>query len=106
MIVRRIQDIFRDNEDRLYHWAYDRAVPAESNLAERDLGPAVIAGKVSFGSVIDVGAQVRSILTTVTKPIRKRGMEAATQIRQALGLLAVNSEAAPYDMLFPCPSRP
>jgi len=35
--IRRIQDIFRDHQNRLYHWASDRRVPAHNNLAERDL---------------------------------------------------------------------
>lgn len=37
MGIRRIQDIFRENKHRLYHWSEDRKVPAENNLAERDL---------------------------------------------------------------------
>lgn len=104
--IRRIQDIFRENEHRLYHWANDRAVPAENNLAERDLRPSVIARKVSFGSVTDAGAWVRSTLTTVTSTIRKQGGEAATQMKQALDSLARNPEADPYDILFPQPDPP
>ena len=34
---------------RLYHWADDRNVPADNNLAEQDLRPLVIARKISFG---------------------------------------------------------
>ena len=60
--IRHIQDIFRANERRLYHWADNKAVPADNNLAERDSRPSVIARKVSFGSVTDAGAEVRSIL--------------------------------------------
>jgi len=32
-----------DNAHRLYHWAQNRQIPAENNLAERDLRPTVIA---------------------------------------------------------------
>ncbi len=32
MGIRRIQDIFRKNKHRLYHWSEDRRVPAENNL--------------------------------------------------------------------------
>ena len=35
--IRHIQNIFIENQDRLYHWAQERAVPADNNLAERDL---------------------------------------------------------------------
>jgi len=39
LAIRRIQEIFHDSEGRLYHWAKDRRVPADNNLAERDLPP-------------------------------------------------------------------
>ena len=48
--VRRIQDLFRENAARLYHWVEDRRVPADNNRAERELRPTVIARKTSFGS--------------------------------------------------------
>ncbi len=71
--IRRIQDIFRENEGRLHHWADNRAVPADNNLAERDLRPSVIARKVSFGSITDAGAKIRSTLSSVAGTIKKRG---------------------------------
>ena len=98
--IRRIQDIFRDNEARLYHWADNRAVPADNNLAERDLRPSVIARKVSFGSVTDAGAKIRSTLSSVAATIKKRGGNVAGRIRQALDLLARNPEADPFPILF------
>jgi transposase len=69
--IRRIQEIFRANADRLYHWADDRQVPAENNLAERDLRPTVIARKVSFGSQSDAGARTRGILMSVLHTLKK-----------------------------------
>jgi transposase len=45
MGIRRIQEICRANADRLYHWAEDRQIPAENNLAERHRRPTVIARK-------------------------------------------------------------
>ncbi len=53
--IQRIQNIFGENNTRMYHWAHDRRVPADSNLAERDLRPTVIARKTSFGSQSDAG---------------------------------------------------
>jgi transposase len=61
LAIRRIQEIFHDNEDRMYRWADDRQIPADNNLAERDLRPTVIARKVSFGSQSEAGANTRSI---------------------------------------------
>lgn len=98
--IRHIQDIFRENAHRLFHWADDRAVPAENNLAERDLRPSVIARKVSFGSITDAGAKVRSTLTTVASTIKKRGGDVGERIKEALDLLARNPKADPFEVLF------
>lgn len=40
-VIHRLQGIFRDHPKRLYHWAADRSVPADNNLAERELRPLV-----------------------------------------------------------------
>jgi len=99
--IRSIQDIFGQNEGRLYHWADDRAVPADNNLAERDLRPSVIARKISFGSVTHAGARMRSILSTVTASLKKRGEDVGSRIKEALDLLALNPDADPFEVLFP-----
>lgn len=101
MGIRRIQDIFRENKQRLYHWSEDRKVPADNNLAERDLRPSVIARKVSFGSVTDAGARTRSILTTVVTTLRKRGLDSAQQIKETLDVLARDPTHDVYQLLFP-----
>ena len=98
--IRHIQDIFLENADRLYHWAENRAVPADNNLAERDLRPSVIARKVSFGSVTDAGAGIRSTLSSVAATIKKRNGNVALRMKQALDLLARNPEADPFPVLF------
>jgi hypothetical protein len=41
LAIRRNSDIFTGKRERLYHWAEDRRVPADNNLAERDLRPSV-----------------------------------------------------------------
>jgi len=98
--IRRIQDIFREHERRLYHWAEDRAVPADNNLAERDLRPSVIARKVSFGSVSDAGAKVRSILTTILTTLKKRGEDPAQRIKETLNALATDPHQEVFSLLF------
>jgi transposase len=99
--IRRIQDIFQENEQRLYHWAEDRAVPADNNLAERDLRPSVIARKVSFGSASDAGAKVRSTLTTIVTTLKKQSVDAAQRIKDALDALATNPHQEAHSLLFP-----
>jgi transposase len=99
--IRRLQDIFRENESRLYHWAKDRNVPAENNLAERDLRPTVIARKVSFGSQSDAGAHTRGVLMTVLNSLKKRGADVATHLKHVLDELAKNITQDPFPLLFP-----
>lgn len=99
--IRRIQDIFTEHEPRMYLWAHDRAIPADNNLAERDLRPSVIARKVSFGSVTDAGAKVRSTLTTITTTLRKRGIDPARQIKITLDSLVLDPKQDPFALLFP-----
>ncbi len=99
--IRRIQNIFTRHEPRMYLWADNRAVPADNNLAERDLRPSVIARKVSFGSVTDAGAGVRSILSTVVTTLRKKGLDPAGQIKTALDILATDLDQDPFPLLFP-----
>jgi transposase len=99
--IRRIQDIFTEHEGRLYHWSENRDIPADNNLAERDLRPTVIARKVSFGSQSDAGAHTRSILMTVVHTLRKRGEEVAARLKYALDELAKDMSKDPFSLLFP-----
>ncbi len=41
--IRKIQNIARENNDRLYYWVEDPNVPAENNFAKRELRPVVMA---------------------------------------------------------------
>lgn len=99
--VQQIQDIFRAHADRLYHWAARRQVPADNNLAERDLRPSVIARKVSFGSQSEAGARTRETLMTVLCTLRKRfPQDVARRFRYALDALATHPTRDPYRLLF------
>lgn len=100
--IRAYQEIFRDNKQRMYHWAKDRSIPAENNLAERDLRPTVIARKVSFGSQSEAGAKTRSILMSVLMSLKKQApQDYSERIKAALDHLATHPKAKPYRLLFP-----
>jgi transposase len=101
LAIRRIQDIFTGNEERLYHWAEDRRVPADNNLAERDLRPSVIARKTSFGSITDAGAKTRSILTSVVQSMKKQKLDVTAALKNALDMIAMDSATDPFPLLFP-----
>lgn len=102
--IRRIQDIFIENKERLYHWARDRRVPADNNLAERDLRPSVIARKTSFGSITDAGAKTRSVLTSVVQSMKKQRQDVVAALKAVLDQIAVDTSQDPFPLLFPRPA--
>ena len=98
--IQKIQDIFREKADRLYHWADDRNVPADNNLAERELRPLVIARKISFGSQSDAGAKTREILMTVLHTLKKKTADVTAAFKSALDKLAEQPDLDPYKTIF------
>ena len=98
--IRRIQEIFRANVDRLYHGAEDRRIPAENDLAEHDLRPTVIARKVSFGSQLDAGARTRRILMLVLQTLKKRQVDVVSYLKRVLDHLAQDIHQDPWPLLF------
>ena len=96
----KIQGIFRDHADRVYHWAADRRIPADNNLAERDLRPLVIARKISFGSQSPKGARTRETLMSVMQTLRKRGANVPQVLKSCLDHLVEKPDADPYVLLF------
>jgi hypothetical protein len=98
--IQNIQDIFHQKADRLYHWADDREIPADNNLAERELRPLVIARKISFGSQSEKGARTREILMTVLHTLKKRTPDAMAAFKSALDKLAEQSDTNPAKLLF------
>jgi transposase len=98
--IQKVQDTFREKAERLYHWAEDRNVPADNNLAERELRPLVIARKISFGSQSDAGAKTREILMTVLHTLKKRTPDITTAFKSALDKLAEQGDIDPYKAIF------
>jgi transposase len=89
--IQKVQDIFREKANRLYHWADNRNIPADNNLAERELRPLVIARKISFGSQSDAGAKTREILMTVLHTLKKRSPDVTVAFKSALDKIAFKS---------------
>lgn len=98
--IQTMQDLFREKADRMYRWADDRRIPADNNLAERELRPLVIARKVSFGSQSEAGAKTRETLMTVLHTLKKRTTDVFTAFKTALDQLAENPKASLYNLLF------
>jgi hypothetical protein len=100
--IQKIQNLFREKADRLYHWARDRAVPADNNRAERELRPLVIARKISFGSQSEAGAHTREVLMSVLHTIRKRSDDVTATFRAMLDRLAEEETTDLYSLLGRC----
>lgn len=98
--IQRIQNIFRENASRLYHWSKGPAIPAENNRAERELRPLVIARKISFGSQSEQGARTREILMSVLHTLRKRTNDVPGKFSGCLDALAENEKSDAYKLLF------
>lgn len=99
--IQRIQDIFRNNEQRLYHWTKSKDIPADNNFAERELRPLVISRKLSFGSQSDNGAKTREILMTVLHTLRKQTDNPYERLQNALDIFATNPSIDLFHILFP-----
>jgi transposase len=100
--IQKIQNIFREKPERLYHWADNRKVPADNNFSERNIRPPVIARKISFGSRSDQGANTREILMTVLATLDKNSdRDIFTALNDSLNQIVINPEKDPYQILFP-----
>lgn len=86
--IQKVQNIFREHTNRLFHWSKSPKIPADNNRAERELRPLVIARKISFGSQSEAGARTRERLMTVLHTLRKREANLTTAFEQALNRLS------------------
>jgi hypothetical protein len=96
--IQKIQNVFRDHANRLFHWTKSLKIPADNNRAERELRPLVIARKVSFGSQSEAGARTRETLMTVLHTLRKRSPNVTAAFEQALNRWA-KGKTNPYKAL-------
>ncbi|MBU1105376.1 MAG: IS66 family transposase [Candidatus Riflebacteria bacterium] len=97
--IKNIQQLFVKNESRLYHWANNRDIHADNNLAERDLRPTVVARKVSFGSASQEGAKTRGVLTSIFHTLKKRTRDPSAKFKQTLDLVAGNEKLIPKQII-------
>ena len=100
--VRKYQEIFLNNEESLFRWVEDPAVPAENNAAERAVRPLAVARKVSHGSQGEGGLRTREVLGSVLLTLRLRhGRDAWKVLVGALDKLAADPKTDIVRELFP-----
>ena len=100
LAVKRWQDFFIEEAEKLYHWVLDRRVPCENNRAERELRPTVIARKVSFGSQAEEGAHTREVLMSVMQTLKKRVANPRQRFKEVLDKIALNPALNLSETLF------
>lgn len=59
-------------------------VPATNNRAEREIRPAVLMRKASYGNGSVRGAQTRAVLMSVYRTLKTRGVDPLAEVRKAL----------------------
>lgn len=70
--------------DDLLTFVEHEGVPADNNRAEREIRPAVLMRKASYGSGSDKGAATRSVLMSIYRTLKQRGVDALAATEAAL----------------------
>ena len=99
--VQGIQNIFRENEEKLFHWVENPLIPCENNYGERQLRPVVILRKISFGCQSERGMRTREILMTILHTAKCRGHDPVDFLEKALNILSKNPKADLRHLIFP-----
>ena len=100
--LQKVQNIFREHPDRVYHWARGPDIPAENNRAERGVRGLVIARKTSFGGQSEEALRVREVNQSVMETLALRYDDPAAKLAQALNIYALTGKKSTVrDFLFP-----
>lgn len=82
--ARRLTHRLRRHVEHIFTFLDYADVPFENNFAERQIRPAVIIRKNSLGNRSDRGAATQSILMSVYRTLRLRGLNPTDTVTQAL----------------------
>jgi len=70
-------------------------VPSSNNHAEREVRPAVLMRKASYGNQSERGARTRSVLMSVMRTLKKRGLDPMSTVVDALRTYATTGTLPP-----------
>jgi transposase len=82
--AQRLANRLRKDETSLLTFAEIAGVPPTNNLAEREIRPAVLMRKASYGSASARGRTTRAVLMTVLRTLKRRGHDPLATLRSAL----------------------
>jgi len=80
---RIIKRLARHREE-MFAFLHDPNIPPDNNQAEREIRPAVIMRKNSLHNMSDNGARTQSILMSIYRTLKLRGLDPITTIAKAL----------------------
>lgn len=92
--VRLAKRLYKYGEELLTFVEFE-GVPSSNNHAEREVRPAVLMRKASYGSQSERGAATRGILMSVCRTLRKRGLDPLQTILDALRTYAATGTLPP-----------
>ena len=61
-------------------------VPPDNNQAEREIRPAVLMRKTSYGNMSEAGATTRAVLMTIFRTLKRRGLDPLKTLTESLGI--------------------
>ena len=70
-------------------------VPADNNQAEREVRPAVLMRKASYGNMSDRGTETRAVLMTIYRTLKRRGLDPLAVIADALRTYTTTGQLPP-----------
>ena len=82
--ARRLIKRLRRHQHDLFTFLDHEGVPFDNNHAEREIRPAVIIRKNSYGNRSEAGADTQAVLMTVFRTLKQRGHEPMKTIVEAL----------------------
>ncbi len=82
--VKRIVKRLRRHQGDLFTFLDVEGVASDNNFAEREIRPAVILRKNTYGSQSDDGADTQAILMSIFRTLRRRGLDPLHEINHAL----------------------
>lgn len=89
--AQRLSKRLRKYGDELLTFVEFEGVPSSNNPAEREVRPAVLMRKASYGNQSEAGTRTRAVLMSVCRTLKKRGLDPLSTIQDALRTYAATA---------------
>ena len=93
--ARRLAKRLKIYWESLLRFVEYRDVPSSNNKAEREIRPAVLMRKASYGSASERGAATRSVLMSIYRTLKQRGVDVLATTEAALRAYVTTGQLPP-----------